>query len=366
MFAAGHLDSRVDPFLPRFFARWRLEHAIAAAALGMLAGAASLGWGAAHSTALGLLGLSAVVISVGVFFGSFVVSLMGRAVPDERFHLRGARPGGGRKPFSWRATLAAADPATGQNLEHSLATQRELARATRYNQWLADAVAPALRGARAALDVGCSIGNMTERVAETLRRENPAAAASETRVTGLEIIPEAAAEFRRRFEGRADMEVIEGDLFAPPPALQERAPFDAVVCFNVLEHLENDVEALRRMGDLLRPGGRIGLVVPGGGERLYGSLDALDRHYRRYTPARLAARLEEAGFEIESLRKVNFAGYFLWWFQGRVRRARRFDTRDVAAVDRLTPLFRALDRLLGPPLGQSLACVARRKSGSAP
>jgi SAM-dependent methyltransferase len=115
-------------------------------------------------------------------------------------------------------------------------------------------------------------------------------------VVGLDIVPAAVEEFRRRFGARDDMKIVQGDLFSEPPApeLAALAPFDAVVSCNVLEHLEDDVAALERMGSLLKPGGRLGLFVPGGGERLYGTLDALDRHYRRYTPARLAERLEQA------------------------------------------------------------------------
>jgi glycosyltransferase involved in cell wall biosynthesis/SAM-dependent methyltransferase len=359
MFAAGYLDSRVDPFLQRFFARFRLEHGIALAVLGLGAGTGSLLYGAGHSPALALLGMAGLVISFGTFFGVFVVSLMGRAVPDRRFHLDAALGRRARKPrFSYRGLMPRGDDATGQNLAHSLHTQKVLAGANNYNRWIVESIAPALQNARTVLDVGCSIGNITGVVADTL-----AGGPEPTRVVGLDIVPAAVEEFRRRFGAREDMKIVGGDLFSDPPApeLSALAPFDAVVSCNVLEHLEDDIAALERMGSLLKAGGRLGLFVPGGGERLYGTLDALDRHYRRYTPARLAERLEQAGFEVETIRKVNFAGYFLWFWQGRVRKARRFNTGSVKMIDRLVPVFRLLDRLLGPPMGQSLAVVARWK-----
>lgn len=356
MFAAGYLNSRVDPFLPRFYARWKLEHAVGAAGIVTAVAAGALIYGPRHSLALSMLGMVSLVVAVGTFFGAFVVSLMGRAVSDERFVFQPAtKPGSTpKKPFSYRDAMAPADRETGQNEGHSLHTQDVLRSARNYGRWQVDAVAPAIEEATRILDVGCSLGNVTEFVADAARIHQP-----DARVVGLEVIPEAAALFRQRFQGRAELQVVEGDLFSPPPELMSFLPFDAAVSFNVIEHLEDDVEALRRIGALLRPGGRIGLLVPGGGERLYGTLDALDRHYRRYTPARLTARLEEAGFDVLRIRRFNLAGYFLWFFKGRIVKARRFEEGDVALFDRMVPLLRAIDRLSGPVVGQSVVAVAR-------
>lgn len=255
-------------------------------------------------------------------------------------------------------TMAEADPATRQNVRHSLSTQEVMGNAPAYNRWLVDTLREAWQGSERVLDVGCSIGNVTTVVSERLAEHRGAPGT----VVGLEIIPAAAERFAERFAGRPGLEVICGDITQPPQALLEQEPFDAAVSFNVMEHIEDDVAALRAVGARLKPGGRIGLLVPGGGRRLYGTLDALDRHYRRYTSALLRDHLESAGFDVISIRRVNMVGALLWFLKGRVIRSKEFHAGEVRSFDRMVPILRRLDAVCGPPFGQSLAACARLRS----
>jgi SAM-dependent methyltransferase len=251
--------------------------------------------------------------------------------------------------------LADADAETGQNIDYSLHGQETMAAAVQYNGWLIDSVRGAWRGAERVLDVGCSIGNLTHVIAERLAADAP----GPVEVVGVEIIPESAQRFRDRFGARRDLRVICADIMDPSPELLAACPFDAAVSFNVLEHIEADVAALKGVGALLRPGGRIGLLVPGGGNLLYGKFDAGDRHFRRYTPARLRARIEAAGFDVIELRRVNMVGALAWLVRGRLMPGPAPTGGEVSTFDRMVPYLRRLDALVGPPFGQSLAAVAR-------
>lgn len=201
---------------------------------------------------------------------------------------------------------------------------------------------------------------MTHVVAERLSAET----GTRVEVVGVEIIPLAVERFRERFGDRHDLRVIRSDIMHPSPELIAAGPLDAAVSFNVLEHIEDDVAALKGVASLLKPGGRIGLLVPGGGNLLYGTFDALDRHYRRYTPAQLRARIEAARLDVVQIRKINMVGAVAWFVRGRIQRARATTGGEVSTFDRLVPLFRRLDRVTGPPFGQSLAAVARLQSNA--
>jgi len=259
-------------------------------------------------------------------------------------------------------TLAPADGATGQNIEYILHGQEVMEGAPRYNTWLVDSVRAAWEGAERVLDVGCSIGTVTRVVADRLAETG----SRDAQVTGVEIIAAAVEVFAERFRDRCDVRALRGDIMDPSPELLAAGPFDAAVSFNVLEHIEDDVEALRRIGDMLRPGGRLGLLVPGGGNLLYGRFDALGRHFRRYTPPRLRARLEAAGYESISIRRLNMVGAAAWFVKGRLLRAERTTAGEIATFDRLVPVFRRLDAILGPPIGQSLAAVAHLPTEGGP
>jgi SAM-dependent methyltransferase len=76
--------------------------------------------------------------------------------------------------------------------------------------------------------------------------------------------------------------------------LDPAGDFDVVCAFEVLEHIEDDADALSLWARHLRPGGSIVVSVPQGHER-FSEGDARLGHFRRYDPPALAGRLRDAG-----------------------------------------------------------------------
>ncbi len=164
-------------------------------------------------------------------------------------------------------------------------------------------------------------------------------------------------QLRKRYEGREDVEVLK---LALPCDIPVSAPVDTVVAMNVLEHIEKDTEALRCLSSALVPGGRVVLWVPGY-QQLYGDFDRKVGHVRRYTPATLSHAVQEAGLEIEVCKPINFLGGLAWWFAVRKGGAGYPDPKLVRIYDRtVVPLTRAIERVVTPPFGQTVLCVARR------
>ena len=113
---------------------------------------------------------------------------------------------------------------------------------------------------------------------------------------------------------------------------------------------------------LSRRGGKLVLQVPAH-HWLYGKLDELAGHHRRYVSAEIASRLEEAGFQGVDARYFNRFGVLPWLINGRILKPRRLDAASVGAQVRifdryLVPLARFLEKLLVLPMGQSLLVVA--------
>ena len=134
--------------------------------------------------------------------------------------------------------------------------------------------------------------------------------------------------------------------------------FDTVVCLNVVEHIEDDAATMRNIWEILNDGGRAIILVPCG-PRLYGSLDEVLGHFRRYTEEQLTSVAREAGFQVEDVLKFNKSGVPAWWLNGRLLRKRTFGLWQIRMLNVLTPLFRRLDRWLPlPPL--SLVAILRK------
>jgi SAM-dependent methyltransferase len=97
---------------------------------------------------------------------------------------------------------------------------------------------------------------------------------------------------RDHVRGSMKMEVAPGSLPDDIPYADRK--FDLICLFDVLEHVERDVEALCKLRERLAPNGLLIITVPAY-QWLYSSHDAQHHHYRRYTAGELRAIAKAAG-----------------------------------------------------------------------
>jgi SAM-dependent methyltransferase len=152
------------------------------------------------------------------------------------------------------------------------------------------------------------------------------------------------------------------------------ASFDLVVGLDVLEHLADDAAALGEMHRVGRPGATLVLTVPAF-RALWGSVDELGHHRRRYRGRELRKRVEAAGFEI--LLERYFNSLLFPAIAGVRLLSRAFPRRPAGGAVRSDfdwvksgPANELLARVLGAeahllglrvPFGVSLVCLARRR-----
>jgi SAM-dependent methyltransferase len=135
--------------------------------------------------------------------------------------------------------------------------------------------------------------------------------------------------------------------------------FDLVCAFEVLEHLEDDLAALRAWQAQLRPGGSLLVSVPAGRDR-FGPTDVKAGHFRRYDVGDLRSVLAEAGYANVAVRAYGFpVGYALEW--GRNLYASRR-----TGAESMAERTSASGRWLQPPewAGRGTGLVARATFGS--
>ena len=227
--------------------------------------------------------------------------------------------------------------------------------ARNYHRWMMSLVSSHV-GHRV-LDVGGGTGNHLElllELADTL-------AVLDISAASLDLL-------KRRTSGAGkQLDFIQGDICDEATAQQAvRYAPETITCFDVLEHIKDDARALRQMYQILHPQrGTIILKVPAH-PFLYGSMDHLGGHHRRYTRAALSSRLAEAGFRVVECSHVNAIGAVAWLITGRVIRPRRLSAPSVnwqiRVFDRyVVPLQRRIEAWTGTPFGQSLIAVGEAR-----
>jgi len=199
------------------------------------------------------------------------------------------------------------------------------------------------------LEVGCGISTMSRRLIEVAES-----------VVAIEPNPTCVAIARRtlgshpRFELRA-CHLEECDLVE----LASRR-FDTVFCVNVLEHISDDVAALRTFRDVVVPGGRVLIFVPAM-QAAYGPLDAALGHHRRYSKRSLSKAFADAGLELLSLRYTNPIGLLGWMFGSYITRSTQHSSGQIQIFETLVaPWALPLERLIPPPIGLSLVAIGQR------
>jgi 2-polyprenyl-3-methyl-5-hydroxy-6-metoxy-1,4-benzoquinol methylase len=148
------------------------------------------------------------------------------------------------------------------------------------NKW-----SPQAAGPRRLLDVGCATGFFLE-----------AAKAAGWDVYGVEANP-YAVDYARKNGLDVRNEMIEDTTFAP-------GTFDAITLFEVIEHVHEPMAILRKVRDLLRPGGVAYVYTPNFdcAERLIMGQEAHfiwgSNHLQYFTPETMATAFQRAGYEV--------------------------------------------------------------------
>jgi SAM-dependent methyltransferase len=220
-----------------------------------------------------------------------------------------------------------------------------LAGAKRFNLWMAETIQPFI--GKRVLETGAGIGNLTRILCP--RRE---------RYIAGDIDAEYLARLRARFQHRPNMEVRHCDLANPVDFEVLTGAVDSVVCLNVLEHVEDEMQALRNIYAALQPGGRAIVLVPQGQE-IFGSLDTALGHYRRYSREDLQRKLEQTGFRVERMLDFNRVSRPAWYVTGRLLKRKTISRFQLRVFDSLVWLWRRIDRLLPWPATSIIAIAVK-------
>lgn len=136
------------------------------------------------------------------------------------------------------------------------------------------------------LDIGCGSGLMLNSLE------------SYGQVSGMDMSDDAISFSKEIFSGKVEKG------FLPANIPYSKNNFDLVIALDVIEHINEDIEALKNIRTHMVEGGKAIITVPAC-MMLWSKHDVVNEHKRRYDLKELKSKLVESGFIIEKLSYFN-------------------------------------------------------------
>ncbi len=201
------------------------------------------------------------------------------------------------------------------------------------------------------------------------------------RVVVLDYAAEEVVGTRATFGGMIDAGEIPADRFVSGLRGDATklpfadASFDRVVTSEVLEHIQDDVAAIRELARVLKPGGSLGVTVPSWfPEKInwmlsddYHAPKSVGGHVRIYSLTELKAKLRSAGLDVYGSHHAHALHSPYWWLKCAVGprnddhpavvKYREFLEWDIINQPRSVQLA---EKVLSPVLGKSVIVYATK------
>lgn len=222
-----------------------------------------------------------------------------------------------------------------------------MASTVNYRKWIYSHISGYL--GRRVIELGAGIGNFTQLLTD---REL---------VVAVDNSESAVEQMRNNFSDFPNVIPLKIDIEGPGLLELSKYKADTIVCINVLEHIHNDAAALSSMFNILKTGDKLVLLVPAY-QFLYGSIDSIVGHHRRYSKKELLNILTKTGFSIKDIFFMNFIAVFVWFLNNRILKRQEESPAQVLLFDKfIVPWLQKVEHIRKPPFGLSLIAIGEKK-----
>ena len=213
--------------------------------------------------------------------------------------------------------------------------------AQNYHNWIYENI-ETLLGNKIA-EIGSGVGNFTE----FLLRNNHA------RIDAYE--PCAKMHLNNKFSKHPRVNCINSNFELVSKSCDDQ--YDSVIFINVLEHIQQDSEAIKNAYKIIRRGGKLIIFVPAL-KFLYSKFDRSIGHYRRYQKSELTKLAQNASFNIITCKYFDSVGIIPWLMFMKVMR-QGLSSRNTYTYDTfVVPWLKIVEKVIIPPLGKNLLLTA--------
>lgn len=232
--------------------------------------------------------------------------------------------------------------------KYGISTLEAIAHAPAFNRWTYDTIRPFCTGH--IIELGSGIGN----ISQFFIRENQDIVLSDLRGNYRDYLRD---KFQLPEPNVRSVDMVHPDFNEEYSDLIET--FDTAFALNVVEHIENHRQAVCNASLLLKPGGKLIILVPAY-PWLFNRFDRELGHFTRFTRQSLTALLPEE-MQLLQCRYFNAIGIPGWFFSGSVMRRKEIGSGAMKIFNQLMPLVKLTDAVLFHSVGLSVWFVAEKK-----
>lgn len=236
------------------------------------------------------------------------------------------------------------------NSKYGTDTLEVISAANNFNRWMYETIKPHCSGQ--ILEIGSGIGNISRFFIED---------GAEISLSDIEssYFPRLKEKFanKENLQGMYLLDFSDKNLAINHPELLEK--FDTVFALNVVEHIPDHEQALRNALKMLRPGGKVVILVPAF-QFLFNGFDKQLDHQRRYTRKSLQKLIEGSGFTLKSTQYFNFIAILGWYISGTILKKGMIPNGQMKFYDKLVPFWKIIDFFTSRIAGVSVIQVGEK------
>lgn len=221
-------------------------------------------------------------------------------------------------------------------------------KANLFVDWMYGEVKPFLNGN--ILEVGSGIGTYSKKIAKDY---------GGSQIILSDIDNEYVEKLNNIYASNPAVKTIQLDLNKPVDFEKIDKKIDSVIALNVLEHVENDINALNNIYNLLEPNGKLILLVPAH-KFLFNCIDNFLDHFRRYTKKELLQKISQTKFKTKKVFYFNFPAIIGWYINGNIMK-KNISEGSVSIFDKFVPFFKFFEKhILRKKMGISLIAILEK------
>lgn len=203
------------------------------------------------------------------------------------------------------------------------------------------------------LDIGSGTGNMISFYMNRCEK-----------IVATDIFPDEIQYMEERFKTN-NVECITFNISSDNIDKLKDYFFDTVTCINVLEHIEDDINAVAKMKDIVGEKGKIIILVPAV-STAYGTVDKACGHFRRYDKGDLEKIADTLELRIILNKYMNPLGLIPWIIKGKIQKKEStfsddLDNKSSFIYNFASGILESIERIVKVPFGISQIVVFEKE-----